>query len=129
MGSIRREAIVGAPAEQVWERLRDVGNVADLFPGVLTNSRPDGDGRVVTFATGMVLRERIIDVDDHGRRVAYAAVDGPFAHHNASMQILPATGTTSRFIWISDFLPDELRTDIEPLIDFGTVAFVRRWER
>lgn len=127
MASIRREVAVQAEADRVWERLRDVAAAADLFPGVLVDSRLEGDCRIVTFADGTVLRERIVDVDDTERRVVYAVLGDPFLHHSASMQIQRATATTSRFIWISDFLPDGLRAGIEPLVDAGVAAFVKRW--
>jgi carbon monoxide dehydrogenase subunit G len=125
MASIRREIAVLAAADQLWAALRDVGAVADLFPGVLLASRADGDGRVVTFADGRQLRERIVAIDASQRRLVYSA-EG-FPHHNASMQILPETDESSRFIWVSDFLPDALGADIEPLIDAGVAAFAKRW--
>ncbi|MBX3561716.1 MAG: SRPBCC family protein [Sphingomonas sp.] len=129
MASIRRSIVVDAPAERVWEKLREAGQVVDLFPGVLTASRMEGASRVVTFANGMVVREYIVDIDDDGRRIVYAAVDAGFTHHNGAMQIVPETGTTSRFVWISDFLPDEARAGVEPLIDQGTASFAARWAR
>lgn len=127
MGSIRREIVVRAAADWVWAALRDIGAVASLFPGVLIDSRADGDGRLVTFADGQRVRERIIDVDDATRRIVYSAQAEGFAHHNASMQIVPEPGGASRFVWISDFLPDDARGAIEPLIDAGTAAFGARW--
>jgi carbon monoxide dehydrogenase subunit G len=129
MASIRRDVVVDAPADRVWERLREAGEVADLFPGVLTASRMEGASRIVTFANGMVVREFIVDIDDDARRLVYSAVDAGFTHHNGSMQIVPDTGTTSRFVWVSDFLPDDARTGVEPLIDQGTASFVARWAR
>jgi carbon monoxide dehydrogenase subunit G len=52
MASIHCEARLAAPADEVWEALRDVGNVHRLFPGVLVESHLEGDVRVVTFASG-----------------------------------------------------------------------------
>ena len=42
------------------------------------------DTRVVTFANGLVVHERIVDVDDDARRLAYTVLDGPFTHHHAT---------------------------------------------
>jgi len=128
VGTIRREIPVKAPASRVWAALRRPGEVADLFPGVLTDSRLDGGDRVVTFANGPTLRERIVAVDDSARRVVYAVLGDQFAHHNASMQVVPDGEDASRMIWITDFLPEVLRPEIEPLIDAGSASFSRRWQ-
>ena len=130
MGSIRREAILDVPARDVWAGLREVGKAAEMFPGILTacELRRD-DERVVTFANGLVVVERIIGVDDQNRRMAYSAqVDG-FAHHNASMEVLPLADNMSRFIWITDFLPDDARSFAEPLIEEGIRCFEQRWKQ
>jgi len=39
------------------------------------DTRLEGDSRLVTFADGTVVRERIIDVDDRARRIAYSVVE------------------------------------------------------
>ncbi len=38
------------------------------------------------------------------------STEGPFAaeHHHASAQVLPAGEGRSRFVWITDVLPDDL---------------------
>jgi carbon monoxide dehydrogenase subunit G len=127
MASIRKEIPINARATEVWAALRDVGRVDRLFPGVLTGSRLEGDVRVVAFASGLVVREQIVAVDDAERRVAYAVVGGPPTHHNASMQVL-AEGEASRVVWISDFLSDGLTATIGPLVEEGARALKRHFE-
>ena len=61
----------------------------------------------MTFFNGTVYRERIVDVDDVSRRLAWSIVDGPYQHHNASAQVLEAPDGRTRFVWIADLLPDE----------------------
>jgi carbon monoxide dehydrogenase subunit G len=102
MASIYREARLSSTAAEVWQALRDVGNVHRLFPVVLLNARLEGDFRVVTFASGQEVRERIITIDDERRRVAYAVVQDGRLHHNASMQVFEETEGSSRFVWITD---------------------------
>jgi carbon monoxide dehydrogenase subunit G len=129
MASIRRELVVDVPPDEVWTSLRDVGNVAELFPGILTSSvLAAEDERVVTFANGLVVRERIVDVDETSRRIVYSAQGEGFTHHNASMQIIARTAQASRFIWITDFLPHDARSALEPLIDEGMRCFEQRWK-
>ena len=88
MASIRREFSVAAPAAAVWEALCDLGAVhTRLARGFVTDCRLDGAERVVTFANGFVARERIVDVDDAARRLAYSARSERLVHHHASLQV------------------------------------------
>lgn len=128
MASIRREETIQVSAEQAWAKLRDVGSPHHLFAPVLVDGRIDGDIRTVTFADGMVVRERIVDLDEEGRRVAYAVIDGMFEHHSASMQIIPDGAGRCRFVWISDFLPNESMQLVAPLVEAGSLALVRNLE-
>ena len=128
MASITKEVLIEAPPDDLWAALRDVGNVHRLFPGVLTDARLDGDARVVTFAGGQVARERIVAIDDERRRVAYAAVRDGVTHHSASMQVFADGGGRSRFVWISDFLPDGLTAAIRPRVEQGAAAIKRAME-
>jgi carbon monoxide dehydrogenase subunit G len=129
MASIRREITIDAPADTVWAAIRDVGNAHHLFAGVLSDSRLDGDARVVTFANGFVTRELIVDIDDEARRFAYAATGGRLAHHNASMQVFPDGDERCRFVWITDLLPNDAREDISTLVDRGISAMKRHLDR
>lgn len=130
MASIHREITIEAPAETVWAAVRDVGNVhVRLCPGVLTGARLEGDSRVVTFANGMAVRERIVDIDDAKRRFAYAVVDGRPTHHNASMQVVDEGEGRSRLIWITDLLPQEVVAPIAALVELGAAAMQRTLNR
>jgi len=129
MASIRREILVDAAPDRVWDALRDVGRIHErLVKGFVTDCRLEGDTRVVTFANGMTLRERIVDVDDGQRRVAWSAVGEPFAHHNASVQAFDVGGGGTRLVWIADLLPHALAGTIAPLIDQAMAAMKRTLE-
>lgn len=130
MASILREIRLAARAEDVWDAVRDVGNIHQrLCPGFLTDCRMDGpDARIVTFGNGMVVKELIIDLDDKARRVAWSAVGGRLSHHNASMQIF-ADGTGCRAVWIADLLPNDLAGAIAGMIDQGLAAMKATLEK
>src|SRR5471030_2494595 len=90
MAYIHRETVVEAHADRAWDALRDVGAIhTRLAREFVVDTRLDGDSRLVTFAGGLVARERIIDVDDRARRLAYAIVEGRPAYHHASIQVFP----------------------------------------
>lgn len=81
MASIHREFSVAADAAQVWDVFRDVGEVhRRLAPGFVTDCRLEGHARVVTFANGFVARERLVDVDERARRLAYSARSARLQH-------------------------------------------------
>jgi hypothetical protein len=84
--------------------------------------------RTVTFANGLVVQERIVTVDEPRRRVAYSVLGEMFEHHSASMQILPVDAVNCRFLWVSDFLPDERAGTIQPLVEQGARALARNIE-
>jgi len=129
MASIRKELIVDASADHVWAALRDIGQVhTRLAREFVIDTRLDGDSRLVTFANGEVVRERIVDIDDRARRLAYAVVDWRTTHHNASFQVTPDGDGRSRLTWITDLLPDSLADLVSGFVDQGCVAIKRTLE-
>jgi polyketide cyclase/dehydrase/lipid transport protein len=129
MASITEQVTVQVGADRAWAALRDVARVHVLFSPILTAGSIAGDIRTVTFANGMVLQERLLDVDDARRRVAYAALNGPgMDYHHASMQIIEDGDGRCRFVWITDAHPAEVIAKITPLIAQGTEALKRNLE-
>jgi len=123
MASIHEQLAIEVGADEAWAALRLVGEPHKLFAPVLVDGQLDGDTRTVKFANGMVVQERILDVDDKRRRVAYSAVNGPgMTYHHASMQVLEAGPGRCVFVWITDFLPPEIAGNLAPLIEQGAKA-------
>jgi hypothetical protein len=123
MASIHKEFTVQASAADVWDVFRDIGAVhSRLAKQFVTDTRVEGDSRLVTFANGVAVRERIISVDDERRRLAYAVVDWRATHYNASFQVFVEGETRARIVWIADLLPDELAELVNGLMEQGVVA-------
>jgi len=131
MASIRKEIVIEASPERVWDAVRDVGAVHErLAPGFVVDTRLEAGARVVTFANGLVARELIVDVDDEARRLAWAVVGSPrLTHHNASMQVFDDGDRDSRVVWIADLLPDEIGGTIAAMIEEGLGAMKKTLER
>jgi hypothetical protein len=125
MTTLVRELTLNIDAARAWGALRNPGEIARAFAGVLVDAVLDGDVRTVTFANGVVAEERIIAIDEPRMRIAYTVGGGRFEHHHASIQIVPEAPGRCRFVWISDFLPEAARERVEPLMDAGCAAFVR----
>ena len=125
MACIQKEFIVRAASAAVWDALRDFGNVhRRLAAGFVTDSRSEEEGAVrhITFANGMQVRERLVGIDEARRRVVYTAQGGRASHHNASAQVFDAGDGTTRFVWITDLLPDAMAPAIEQMMDAGVKA-------
>lgn len=129
MASIHKEILINASPEDVWAAVRDVGAVHQrLAPGLVVDTRVDGDARVVTFANGLVARELIVDLDEESRRFAYASVQGRPTHHNASMQVFAEDDGRSRLVWITDVLPEDLAPSILELVEQSAVVMKQTLE-
>jgi len=130
MASIHKEVLIDAPADRIWDALRDVGAIhTRLARGFVTDTRLEGDTRDVTFSSGAVVRERIVDLDDRVRRIAYAAVGGRFTHHSASIQVFPDGDSRSRVVWIADLLPNDVAALIGGMMEQGCAAMKRTLEQ
>jgi hypothetical protein len=122
MASIIRETVIDADPADVWTALTDFGAVHQrLVPGFVVDAVLDGPGtRVVTFFNGAVAREILVGIDEDTRRLAYSVVDGlPATHHSASAQVVALAEGCSRFVWITDVLPDGLAGGIGEMMDRG----------
>ncbi len=129
MASIRREMKLGAPAERVWDAIRDFGAVHErVAPGFVVACVLEGDARVLTFGNGSVVREVLVDSDDGARRLAYAIANERVKHYNASLQVFPE-GEGCRVVWIIDVLPNELEDYVARQADVGMRAMKATLER
>src|SRR5438309_4560957 len=123
MASVRRQALLEADPDRVWDALRDWGSPhLRLVRGFVTHTRLDGPDRIVTFFNGASVREVLVDLDDKARRLVWSVVDGPYTHHNASAQVFPAEGGGSEFVWIADVLPHEGAERMAQMIELGIAA-------
>jgi carbon monoxide dehydrogenase subunit G len=131
MASIRREILIEARPEAVWDAVRDVGAVHErLAQGFVVDTRLEDGARIVTFASGLVARELIVDVDDAARKLVWAVVGSPrLTHHNASMQVFADGERRSRVVWIADLLPNEIAGYIAGLIEEGLGTMKKTLER
>ena len=126
MASIHRSIPIHVPAQQVWAALEDVGALhTRLVPGFVTDCTLEGDVRQVSFANGMQVSERIIDVDPQRMRVVWSAAGGRLSHHNASAQVVPTGEHHCEVIWVADLLPHAMAPAIAGLIEQGLAAMKR----
>jgi uncharacterized protein YndB with AHSA1/START domain len=130
MASIQKDIIIDAAPEDVWDALRDFGALhTRLAPGFVTDTRLDGDARIVTFANGSVAREVLVNSDDEKRRLVYAIKSERLTQHSASAQVFAESDGRSRFVWIVDLLPNEVAPYMDAQMDQGAAAMQKALSR
>ncbi|MGJ4965900.1 SRPBCC family protein [Bradyrhizobium sp. HKCCYLRH3061] len=123
MASIQKDIPIAAPAAAVWDAVRDFGAVhTRVARGFVTDTRLDGDVRIVSFANGSVTREQLVDCNDQRRRLVYAIKNERISQHSASFQIIPDGEERCRVIWTTDVLPNEIAPYIEQQMELGARA-------
>jgi hypothetical protein len=129
MASIHKQIHIDIDATEAWDALRDFGALHQrLAPGFATDTQLDGRDRIVTFFNGTTVRERLIDLDDGARRLAWSIVDGPYTHHNGVASVLPADDGGTLFEWTTDLLPDDVAPRTSEMMDLGLQAIKRTLE-
>ncbi len=131
MASIRITIPIASPAPAVWAAIADAGAVHErLARGFVVDTRLEGDSRVVTFENGLVTRELLVDLDDDGRRIAYAVVESPLGirHHHASMEVRADGDERSRLLWVADVAPDDAAPAVGEFMRLGADAIRRTLE-
>ncbi len=130
MASIHKDIPLDAHPDEVWSAVRDFGALhTRLVPGFVTDTRLDGDARIVTFANGGVAREQLVDCDEARRRLVYAIANERISHYSASVQVLADGDAQSRLVWIVDVLPNEIAPYVDGQMDQGALAVQKRFQR
>lgn len=131
MATIHKDIPLDTSLADVWDAVRDFGALhTRLVPGFVTDTKLDGDARIVTFASGNVARELLVGCDDEHRRLAYAiAANERVQHYAGSVQVLADGATRSRMIWIVDVLPNEIAPFISAQMDMGVLAIQKKMGR
>ncbi|MBX9651573.1 MAG: SRPBCC family protein [Xanthobacteraceae bacterium] len=131
MTSIVKDIPLDATPADVWDAVRDFGALhTRLVPGFVTDTKLEGDARIVTFASGNVARELLVGCDDARKRLAYAiAANERVQHYAGSVEVLADGATRSRMIWIVDVLPNEIAPFISAQMDLGVLAIQKNLGR
>ena len=100
------DMFVDASCAFVWDVIRDV-HAADtrLIPGLVTGVAEIPGARVVTFANGLVVTERIVTLDDATRTLVYQAINGPIEDHLGIQVVTEDELGRTRLRWTTQFSP------------------------
>jgi hypothetical protein len=129
MATIRKEILIDTTPERAWDALRDIGALhTRLVAGFVTDTKLEGNARVVTFGNGTVVREEIVSVDAAQKRVAWAIVGQGFHHYNGAAQVFAHDKGGIRVVWITDLLPDAMASTIDNAMTNGIAAMKKTLE-
>jgi hypothetical protein len=112
-------SVIEAPADAVWQRIRDFNALPQWHPGI-ADSRiengepPDKVGCVRNFHTrdGGLIRERLLALSDFDYSCSYSILESPMGVDNyvATLKLTPITDGNLSFIeWSAEFDCDERR--------------------
>jgi hypothetical protein len=123
MATIRKEITTTAKPDQVWAAIQDIGALhTRLVPGFVVDTKLEPGARIVTFANGITVRERIVTIDDQAKRLVWSVVSERFTHHNGSLQVFVNADCKTNVVWIADLLPDEAAGMSSQMMDHGMSA-------
>jgi len=123
MATVTKTMKTTASPEKAWDAVSDWGSPhLRLVPGFAIASVAEPDARIVTFANGKTIREPIVTVDPHERRLVWSSEGGLTTHYNASLQVQPAPEGGSQLTWIADFLPESAAPALESAMSAGIAA-------
>jgi hypothetical protein len=130
MATVQKEILTRARVEDVWNAIRDIGALhTRLVPGFVVATKLEPGARIVTFGSGMTVREPIVTIDEERKRLVWSAQGGRATHYNSSARAETDADGGSKVIWISDFLPDSIAPDIDAAMTAGATVMKQTLDR
>ena len=118
MASVKEQIEIPAPADAVWQIVRDFGAIDDYVPPI-TSACLSGEGlgaeRTLTLADGAQVVERLDALDDDARTLRYSIVDAPLPveDYEGRLSVTPTDDAACEVTWSSEFtVPDAPAEDV-----------------
>ena len=118
-------SVIGAPADRIWQTVRDFNALPDWVPAVresrIEGGQPSdqvGCVRAFRLEDGGFLRERLLALSDYDYSVTYAILESPMGVENyiATLKLVPVTDGGRTFAeWTAEF-------DCDPAMEAELVA-------
>ncbi|GII03416.1 SRPBCC family protein [Planobispora takensis] len=113
--AVYASTVINAPADKVWDYLRDFANLAEWLPGV-TSCEIEGGGAAEPGAIrraqagDSLFRERLLTLDDTSRSATYEIIECPLpvSNYRATYRVAPVTDSGRSFVeWSASFDSDD----------------------
>lgn len=134
LSKVQVSSVIYASTKKVWDKIGDFNSLPDWFPSVISghieenkSSNQIGCIRVYTREDGLVIRERLLSLDERGLRCTYSLLEPThqMKDYVGTLGLLPVTDGDKTYIeWIASFncIPTEepeLRQSLEELFQSG----------
>jgi hypothetical protein len=114
MVKIYVSAVIAAPLEKVWHKVRDFNGLPGWIPAIAASEIVGGGPadrvgavRVLTLAdNGGTIREQLLALDDFGHAMSYAIIESPMpiTGYVSHIRLKPVTsGGATFFEWLGEF--------------------------
>ncbi len=113
MARVYISSVIGAPADRIWQAIRDFNALPDWVPAVresrIEGGQPSdqvGCVRAFRLEDGGFLRERLLALSDYDYSVTYAILESPMGVENyvATLKLVPVTDGGRTFAeWTAEF--------------------------
>ena len=129
MIKVSKTALIAAPAEEVWESIRDFNGLPKFVPPIV-DSKMQGSGvgavRRLTFADGHEAVETLEELDDEQMTLRYSLENAPrpFRNYEATMHLERLEGDRCQLHWSSTFEAAEASLRRKPAA--GPKGFTRQ---
>ena len=125
MARVYTSSVIGAPADRIWQTVRDFNALPDWVPAVresrIEGGQPSdqvGCVRAFRLEDGGFLRERLLALSDYDYSVTYSILESPMGVENyiATLKLMPVTDGGRTFAeWTAEF-------DCDPAAEAELVA-------
>lgn len=127
MTKVYTSSVIGAPADRIWQVVRDFNALPDWVPAV-AESRIEGGHpsdqigcvRAFRLQDGGFLREKLLALSDYDFSVSYSILESPMGVENyiATLRLAPITDGNRTFAeWTAEF-------DCDPAAENDLIATI-----
>ena len=113
MPKVYVSAVIDAPIEQVWHKIRDFDGLPGWVPAIAASSVSGGppdrlgcERRLTLAGNGATVVERLLALDDVGYGLGYAIIESPLpiANYVSHIRLRPVTFGKRTFVeWSGEF--------------------------
>ncbi|MXY40879.1 MAG: SRPBCC family protein [Rhodospirillaceae bacterium] len=132
MARVYISSVIGAPADRIWQTVRDFNALPDWVPAVresrIEGGQPSdqvGCVRAFRLEDGGFLRERLLALSDYDYSVTYSILESPMGVENyiATLKLAPVTDGSRTFAeWTAEFDCDPA-AEAELVANIGNTVF------
>lgn len=108
---VSKEITIDAPADQVWQKIRNFDGLATWHPALASDqivagkNNEVGAERLLTLKDGGTIKEKLLGFDDKGHSYKYSILEGvlPVSDYTSTISVKSAGKDKSTVTWSGNF--------------------------